>query len=197
MFATQFMSLHSLAMWAQMASLPYFSWIAFDKPAAHEAVRSLLRKINIEVVELEENREKTKFCGPNLCAPCTESNAELAHKRYVEDFPYMFTPMDADEQIAHFHEHCAQIETDKAVCYCKFCTDGINMGGKTGVPTNPTLPNMKQNANTRSRSCGRRISLAIPYMSAVMPAYHTMENTTIGQFASSASRVDLWLTDSW
>ena len=108
-------------------------WIAFDKPQAHDAVRSLMRKMNIEVVELEENRENSKFCGPNLCAPCTESNAELAHKRYVEEFPHMFTPMDADEQVAHFHSHCEQIETDKAVCYCKFCVDGINMGGKTGV----------------------------------------------------------------
>ena len=108
-------------------------WIAFDKPAAHEAVRSLLRKMNIKVVELAENRENSKFCGPNLCAPCTESNAELARKRYVEEFPHMFTPMGPDEQAAHFREHCEQIETDKAVCYCKFCADGINMGGKTGV----------------------------------------------------------------
>lgn len=108
-------------------------WIAFDKPQAHDAVRSLMRKMNIEIVELEENRENSKFCGPNLCAPCTESNAELAHKRYVEEFPHMFTPMDADEQVAHFRSHCEQIETDKAVCYCKFCVDGINMGGKTGV----------------------------------------------------------------
>ena len=108
-------------------------WIAFDKPQAHDAVRSLMRKMNIEVVELDESREKTKFCGPNLCAPCTESNAELAHKRYVEQFPHMFTPMEHDEQVAHFQKHCEQIQTDKVACYCKFCTDGIKMGGKTGV----------------------------------------------------------------
>ena len=108
-------------------------WIAFDKPRAQEAVRSLMRKMNIEVVELNENREHTKFCGPNLCAPCTESNAELAHERYVEQYPHMFTPMTPDEQAEHFHAHCEQIETEKAVCYCKFCVDGINMGGKTGV----------------------------------------------------------------
>ena len=107
-------------------------WIAFDKPQAHEAVRSLMRKMNIEVVELAENRENTKFCGPNLCAPCTESNAELAHKRYVEDFPHMFTPMGEGEQVAHFQEHCGHIQTDEVVCYCKFCADGINMGGKQG-----------------------------------------------------------------
>ena len=40
-------------------------WIAFDRPAAHEAVRSLLRKMNVQVVELPENRESSKFCVPN------------------------------------------------------------------------------------------------------------------------------------
>lgn len=92
-----------------------------------------MRKMNIDAVELEENYEKTKFCGVNLLSPCTESNAQLVHKRYVEQFPHMFTPMEPDEQIAHFHEHCEQVETDKVVCYCKFCTDGINMGGKQGL----------------------------------------------------------------
>ena len=26
-----------------------------------------------------------------------------------------------------------EVETDKVVCYCKFCTDGINTGGKQGL----------------------------------------------------------------
>lgn len=79
------------------------------------------------------NHENTKFCGINLLSPCTESNADLAHRRYVEQFPHMFTPMGPDEQVAHFKEHCELIETDKVVCYCKFCTDAINMGGKEGI----------------------------------------------------------------
>ena len=28
-------------------------------------------------------------------------------------------------KVAHFKKHCEQIETDKVVCYCKFCTDAI------------------------------------------------------------------------
>lgn len=108
-------------------------WIAFEKRDVQDTVRSLMKKMNITIVELEENYDKTKFCGVNLLSPCTESNAQLVHKRYVEQFPHMFTPMEPDEQIAHFHEHCEQVETDKVVCYCKFCTDGINMGGKQGL----------------------------------------------------------------
>lgn len=108
-------------------------WIAFEKKEVQDTVRSLLKKMNITVVELEENYEKTKFCGVNLLSPCTESNATLAHKRYVEQYPHMFTPMEPDEQVAHFKKHCEQIETDKVVCYCKFCTDAISMGGKEGI----------------------------------------------------------------
>ncbi len=108
-------------------------WNAFDRPDVQDAVRSLLHKMNIEIAELDENRENSKFCGVNLLSPCTESNAALAHKRYVEQFPHMFTPMGPDEQIRHFRKHCGQIETEKVVCYCKFCTDGINMGGKRGI----------------------------------------------------------------
>lgn len=62
----------------------------------------------------------------------TESNATLAHKRYVEQFPHMFTPMEPEEQAAHFRRHCEQVKTEKVVCYCKFCTDAVTMGGKQG-----------------------------------------------------------------
>ena len=69
----------------------------------------------------------------NLLSPCTESNAALAHKRYVEQLPHMFTPMEPEEQVEHFRRHCEQIKTEKVACYCKFCTDAINMGEKQGV----------------------------------------------------------------
>ena len=108
-------------------------WVAFERREVQEVIRSLLRKMNIRIVELEENCEKTKFCGVNLLAPCTESNATLAHKRYVERFPHMFTPMEPAEQIRHFRKHCEMIATEKVVCSCKFCTDAINLGGKKGL----------------------------------------------------------------
>lgn len=81
-------------------------WICFEKRYVQDAVRSLLHKMNIDVVELEENFEKTKFCGINLLSPCMESNAMLAHKRYVEQFPYMFTSMQPADQVIHFQKHC-------------------------------------------------------------------------------------------
>ena len=108
-------------------------WVAFERRQVQEAVRSLLGKMHIEIVEQEENFEKTKFCGVNLLQPCTESNAALAPKRYVERFPHMFTPMSAKEQVRHFQKHCEQIQTQKVVCSCKFCTEAILLGGKEGI----------------------------------------------------------------
>lgn len=108
-------------------------WVGFDKRKIQDAVRSLLKKMNFTIVELEENFEKTKFCGVNLLSPCLESNAKLAPKRYVEKFAYMFTPMEKDEQIEHFKKHCSKIKTKKVACYCKFCRDGLRMGGKEGL----------------------------------------------------------------
>lgn len=107
--------------------------IGYDKRNYQDAVRSLLKKMNFTIIELEENYEKTKFCGVNLLKPCIESNARLAHKRYVEDFPDMFTPMPESEWPAYFRKHCAKIKTERVACYCKFCRDAINMGGKQGV----------------------------------------------------------------
>jgi len=88
-------------------------WIAVEKRDLQETIRSLLRKMNITIVELDENYEKTRFCGVNLLTPCTESNAKLAHKRYVEEGSHMFIPMSKEEQLTHFKEHCKQITTDE------------------------------------------------------------------------------------
>ena len=108
-------------------------WIAYEKRHLQETVRSLLRKMNFEIAELAENFEKTRFCGVNLLAPCTESNGKLAHNRYVVQGAHMFTPMTPEEQRQHFKEHCRQITTKRVACYCKFCKDGIVMGGKEGI----------------------------------------------------------------
>ncbi len=108
-------------------------WVAFERRSVQEAVRSLLRKMRIEPVELEENFDRTRFCGVNLLSPCSESNARLAHRRYVERFPHMFTPMGPEEQVRRFREHCELITTEKVVCTCKFCTDAVMAGGRTAI----------------------------------------------------------------
>ena len=105
-------------------------WVAVEKRSLQETIRSLLTKMNIDIVELEENYDKTRFCGVNLLSKCNPSNAKLAPHRYVIEGAHMFTPCEPDEQVTRFQNHCKQITTEHVVCYCKFCTDAINMGGK-------------------------------------------------------------------
>lgn len=108
-------------------------WVAVEKRTVQDTVRSLLRKMHIDIVELAENYDRTRFCGVNLLAKCNPSNAKLAPRRYVVEGAHMFTPCDADAQVARFQHHCQQISTERVACYCKFCTDAITMGGKKGV----------------------------------------------------------------
>lgn len=105
-------------------------WMAVGRDNVHRAIRSLLKKMNIEVVELPQNRNDTTYCGMKLTSLCMESDAKLAPKRYVEQGAEMFRPIPKEEKPAYFQEYCAQIPTEKVVCYCKSCRGGLLMGGK-------------------------------------------------------------------
>ncbi len=108
-------------------------WLTNDKRHVQEAVRSLLSKMNIEIVELAENYEKTKFHGTSLTAPFKKNNIQLAPHRYLEVGKGMDTPMTEEEQKEYFAKYCEQIPTDKVVCYCASCIAGINKGGKQAL----------------------------------------------------------------
>ena len=108
-------------------------WRAYDRRSVQDALRSIMRKMNIEVVELPENHENTKFCGTDLLNPCTDIEKELAPKRYVEDGGAMYQPASEEEQMHYLQQHCAQIPTERVACYCTSCLYGIARGGKQPV----------------------------------------------------------------
>ena len=70
---------------------------AYEKRNVQNAIRSLLRKMNINVVELENNFEKADFCGPDLLEPCTEAEQKLAPRRYVMEGGHMYKPLPTPE----------------------------------------------------------------------------------------------------
>ena len=45
----------------------------------------------------------------------------------------MFQPIPPEEQAAYFQSYCAQITTDRVVCYCKSCRGGLLKGGKKAL----------------------------------------------------------------
>ena len=104
-----------------------------DKLTDEDAVRELLKRMNIEVVELEEAREETDFCGTSLYSPAPTRNLRLAPKRFVENAAGKFEPRGEDERKRLMVEYCSQITTDKVVAYCHYCTQGLAVGGKNDL----------------------------------------------------------------
>ena len=119
-------------------------WAARERRSMQEAIRSLLRKMNVTIVEQEEDFDKTRFHGHALLAPCFPGNAKLIPRRYENGNSPMFTPMTGEEQHAYFQRHAQKLPTEKAVCSCKYCRDGIDACGKTGVHILQLLFPMKE-----------------------------------------------------
>ena len=105
-------------------------WRSYDNRSEQEAVRALLRRMNVDVVEQEDNYDKTQFCGVSLYAPSPKRNLDLAPRRYVENAKGKFIPHTQEEQLKLMQDHCQKISTDKVIAYCHYCVKGINLGGK-------------------------------------------------------------------
>lgn len=104
-------------------------WLAADRPQVHRAVRSLMKKMNIDVVELPENGENTRFCG-DLLGTCKPDNARLVPGRYVEKGSGMFLALSDEKKKIWIDDYCRRIPTEEVVCYCLSCEKALKSGGK-------------------------------------------------------------------
>lgn len=105
-------------------------WRSYDNRKEQEAVRSLLLKMNIDTVELEENYEKTQFCGISLYQPSPKRNLILAPERFVKNAEGKFVPHSDEEKLKLMHDYCRKIKTERVVAYCHYCVKGLELGGK-------------------------------------------------------------------
>lgn len=105
-------------------------WRQKENIAEQNAVREILKKMNIEVVELEENFSRTKFCGYSLYQPQPPRNPKLAPKRFLENAQGLFQEHTQEEKLQLMKNYCAQIETEKVIAYCHYCVRGLKLGGK-------------------------------------------------------------------
>ncbi len=108
-------------------------WRQKENRAEQNAVREILRRMNIEIVELPENYERTKFCGYSLYQPQPLRNAKLAPKRFLYGAEGLFQEHAAEEKQKLMREYCAKIPTEKVVAYCHYCVRGLKLGGKRGL----------------------------------------------------------------
>lgn len=106
-------------------------WRSKENLSEQEAVREILRRMNLKIVEMPENRAETKFCGVSLYQPQPPRNPKLAPRRFLHDAQGLFREHTPEQKKSLMQEHCAQIRTEKVVAYCHYCVRGLKLGGKT------------------------------------------------------------------
>lgn len=108
---------------------------AYDREDVQDAIRSLMRKMNIEVVELPDSRKRSIFCGTSFLMDAPKQDLGFAPKRYGEiaDKRGYFTGDDPEVFHDKMVEHCSHIEPDEVVCYCTACDAGLEEGGKDAI----------------------------------------------------------------
>lgn len=107
-------------------------WRLREYAATHDAVRSLLRKMNVDVVELSSAREHADFCGKTLYRPQVERNPKLAPRHYRDGAEGLFQPHSEGEQNRIMAEYCERYTTKTVICYCHYCLEGLLSGGVDG-----------------------------------------------------------------
>ena len=89
----------------------------------HEAVRLLLRRMNIEVTEIAKNRNEADFCGRLYCE--TER-----YRTEIAQFPEGMHPGHmGDLYPLLMQEHAECYNEEYVVCACNSCFRGIALGG--------------------------------------------------------------------
>lgn len=104
-------------------------WRDRNHPEIFDAVRSVLSKMGVTVVELSENREKSVFCGNLHFEPKLPEN--LALLKQFAGVPMYEWPLEAQKQC--MAEQVAKYTCPLTVAYCNRCTAGILLGGGKGV----------------------------------------------------------------
>lgn len=104
-------------------------WRDREHPEIFDAVRSCLRKMGIAVLEMEENRESSVFCGNLHFVPRNPENRELLAR--FPDTPLYKLPSEAEEQL--MREQVEKHPCPLAVCYCNRCVKGVVTGGGKAV----------------------------------------------------------------
>lgn len=101
-----------------------------DHPEVHLAVREVLKKMNIHVLEAPLNKENSNFCGT---LHYTTTNPQLLNE--LTQYPdTKISKLPEDLQIKLMQEHVASLPKAKyIVCDCNRCAKGITMGGGHAV----------------------------------------------------------------
>ena len=107
-------------------------WRARKNRAEQEAMRRLLNKMNIDIIELPENFSRTKFCGRSFYKIKNIRKARLAPENHpLNTMPEAPIPSE-EEQKAMMRDYCRIFADTPVICYCHYCLEGLTLGGANG-----------------------------------------------------------------
>lgn len=104
-------------------------WRTRDNLVMQKAIRQCLQKMNFTIIEMEENYDKTKFCGVWLYNSPAQDCIDVAPQTFhhiIENYTQL---LPEDKQIQLMKEWVSQYTTEHIVVYCNGCERGIKLGG--------------------------------------------------------------------
>ena len=102
---------------------------ARGKQELHKAVRECLRRMNMSVAELPENRDAADFDGSFLLHAPYPQNVREAPRYFGEYLPGHLIPLPEEAYPEYFRERAARFGSGRVVCYCNTCTTALRQGG--------------------------------------------------------------------
>lgn len=104
-------------------------WRDRNHPEIFAAVRTALENMHVSVVEMEENQERSTYCGTLHFEPKTPETIALLKEQEEKKI----SQMPKEIQIRLMKEQIQKFPCKLAVTYCNRCTAGIQMAGGKGV----------------------------------------------------------------
>ncbi len=95
----------------------------------HDGVRECMKKMNIDIVEMPNNRDEEEYDGNFRFHPPYPINMEYAPKYFAEYLPTMVTLKPEDKWQDAYKEQAKKYTTDKVICYCNVCVNSIKEVG--------------------------------------------------------------------
>lgn len=102
-------------------------WRTRDNISIQNAVREALKRMNIQIIETDNNREKSEYCGVWLNNPPASDCVKLAPNTFteLENYRHILTKEEQEEKMM---EWVKQYNGMPVIVYCNGCEKGIKLG---------------------------------------------------------------------
>jgi Fe-S oxidoreductase len=121
-FSTQYANTTTISLWELLATSNTFEFPDYggesmtiqdacptrEKPLIHEAIRTIIQKMNIRIVEPSHTRTKSVYCGDSFYPALPAESVNLLMKKRTDEMPL-----------------------EDVIVYCVSCIQSVTIGGKT------------------------------------------------------------------